>query len=246
MYYNVVTLNMDKSWMTKFRGSREFMEGAEMFVKYAVTNSRNKNSIVCPCKKCGLKRSLRPEEVYDHLTAGRGMLPNYTEWIWHGEKIRAPVPNRVPNVVESPNPSLTADNIEPIPDELRTMHAMLQDVFGMHDIRADDGECQVEVQAEDVPEAVEEEIDESIMKLYNLVKDADKPLHDKTKYNKLSAIVHLYNLKYMGGLSNTIFTYFLEFLNELVPTDEPALHNSKYEAKKYLRDLGLGYEKILA
>jgi hypothetical protein len=173
-------------------------------------------------------------------------LPNYTEWIWHGEKIRAPVPNRVPNVVESPNPSPTADNIEPIPDELRTMHAMLQDVFGMHDIRADDGECQVEVQAEDVPEAVEEEIDESIMKLYNLVKDADKPLHDKTKYNKLSAIVHLYNLKYMGGLSNTIFTYFLEFLNELVLTDEPALHNSKYEAKKYLRDLGLGYEKIPA
>jgi hypothetical protein len=246
MYYNVVTLNMDKSWMTKFRGSREYMEGAEAFVKYAVTNSKNKNSIVCPCKKCGLKRSLRPEEVYDHLTAGRGMLPNYTKWIWHGEKIRAPVPNRVPNVVESLNPSPAADNIEPIPDESRTMHAMLQDVFGMHDIRADDGECQVEVQAEDVPEAVEEEIDENARKFYNLVKDADKPLHDKTKYSKLSAIVHIYNLKCMGGLSNSIFTYFLEFINELVPTDEPALPNNTYEAKKYLRDLGLGYEKIPA
>jgi hypothetical protein len=50
----------------------------------------------------------------------------------------------------------------------------------------------------------------------------------------------------MGGLSNTIFTYFLEFINELVPTDEPALPNNTYEAKKYLRDLGLGYEKIPA
>jgi hypothetical protein len=50
----------------------------------------------------------------------------------------------------------------------------------------------------------------------------------------------------MGGLSNTIFTYFLEFINELVPIDEPALPNSMYEAKKYLRDLGLGYEKISA
>jgi hypothetical protein len=104
--------------------------------------------------------SLRPEEVYDHLTAGRGMFPNYTEWIWHGEKIRAPVPNRVPNVVESLNLASTADNIESIPDESRMMHAMLQDVFGMHDIQANDGECQVEVQAENVPEAVEEEIDE--------------------------------------------------------------------------------------
>jgi len=62
----------------------------------------------------------------------------------------------------------------------------------------------------------------------------------------MSAIVHLYYLKCMGGLSNTIFTYFLEFINELVPTDEPALPNNTYEAKKYLRDLGLGYEKIPA
>jgi hypothetical protein len=64
--------------MTKWRGSRKYMEGAKAFVKYAVTNSRNKNLIVCLCKKCRLKMSLRPEEVYDHLTVGRGMLPNYT------------------------------------------------------------------------------------------------------------------------------------------------------------------------
>jgi hypothetical protein len=79
VYYNVVTLNMDKSWMTKWRGSREYMEGAEAFVKYAVTNSINKNSIVYLCKKCGLNKSLRPEKVYDHLTDGKGILPNYTE-----------------------------------------------------------------------------------------------------------------------------------------------------------------------
>jgi hypothetical protein len=86
----------------------------------------------------------------------------------------------------------------------------------MHDIRADDGECQVQVQAKDVPEAIEKEIDLSAKKFYNLVQDADKPLHDKTKYSKLSAIVYLYNLKCMGGLSNTIFTSLLEFINQLV------------------------------
>jgi hypothetical protein len=57
--------------------------------------------------------SLRPEEVYDHLTGGRGILPNYTEWIWHGEKISARVPNWVP-IVESLNSALAADNV-PIP-----------------------------------------------------------------------------------------------------------------------------------
>jgi hypothetical protein len=94
--------------MTKCRGSREYMEGAEAFVKYAVTNSKNKNSIVCPCKKCGLNRSLRPEE-----------------WIWHGEKIRAPVPNKVP-IVETSKPVPAANNV-PIPDKSRTMQSMLQD-----------------------------------------------------------------------------------------------------------------------
>jgi hypothetical protein len=226
---------MDKSWMTKWRGSREYMEGAKAFVKYAVMNSRNKNSIVCPCKKCGLNRSLRPEEVYDHLTGGRGIMPNYTEWIWHGEKIRAPVHNKGP-VVESPKPAPAA-NIVPIPDESRTMQSMLQDVFGMHNTREDDGECQVEVEADYVPEAVDEEIDESAKKFYNLVQDTDNPLHDKTQYSKLSAIVHLYNLKCVGGFSNTIFTSLLEFINEIVPTDEPALPKSMYGTKKYLRDL---------
>jgi len=118
-------INMDKSWMTKCRGSREYMEGAEAFVKYAVTNSKNKNSIVCPCKKCGLNRSLWPKEVYDHLTGGMGIMPNYTEWIWHGEKIRAPVPNKVP-IVETSKPVPAANNV-PIPDKSRTMQSMLQD-----------------------------------------------------------------------------------------------------------------------
>jgi hypothetical protein len=77
-----------------------------------------------------------------------------------------------------------------------------------------------------------------------LVQDADKPLQDKTQYSKLSAIVHLYNLKCVGGISNMIFTHLLEFINEIVPTDEPALPKSMYETKKYLRDLELGYERL--
>ncbi|XP_062164999.1 uncharacterized protein LOC133871588 [Alnus glutinosa] len=171
-------------------------------------------------------------------------MPNYTEWIWHGEKIRAPVPNKVP-IVKSLKPTPATNNV-PIPDESKTMQSMLQDVFGMHNIRANDGECQVEVQAEYVPKAIDEEIDESAKKFYSLVQDADKPLHDKTQYSKLSTIVHLYNLKCVGGLRNTIFTSLLEFINEIVPTNEPALPKSMYKTKKYLRELGLGYEKIPA
>jgi hypothetical protein len=85
-----------------------------------------------------------------------------------------------------------------------------------------------------------------VQKYENLLEKEDKPLHDKTKHRKLSATVHLYNLKCVGGLSNTIFSSFIELINQLLPVDEVVLPVNTYEAKKFLRDMGLRYEKILA
>jgi hypothetical protein len=62
---------------------------------------------------------------------------------------------------------------------------------------------------ESVQDAVD---DETARKYYNLRIESKKPLHDKIKHNKLGAIVHLYNFKCMGGMSNTIFTSLLEFI----------------------------------
>jgi Zn ribbon nucleic-acid-binding protein len=50
----------------------------------------------------------------------------------------------------------------------------------------------------------------------------------------------------MGGVSNTTFLAFLEFLNQLLPDDGGALPVNTYEAKIFLKDMGLGYEKIPA
>jgi hypothetical protein len=79
-----------------------------------------------------------------------------------------------------------------------------------------------------------------------LLKNSDKPLHGKTKHSKLSAIVHLYNLKCLGGVTNTIFSALLEFVNQLLLDDGEALPDNTYQAKKFLRDMGLEYEKIPA
>ncbi|GLT54465.1 hypothetical protein SLA2020_276610 [Shorea laevis] len=98
----------------------------------------------------------------------------------------------------------------------------------------------------EVEEEQEDGDDDCAKKFYDLLKDADKPLHDNTKHSKLGAIVHLYNMKCMGGWSNTIFTSLFEFINQLLGTDRLFLPNNTYEAKKYMKDLGLGYEKILA
>ena len=78
-----------------------------------------------------------------------------------------------------------------------------------------------------------------------MLKEAEGSLYDRTKNSKLSATVHLYNLKCVGGLSNKIFSSLIEFINQLLPEDTHMPVNT-YEAKKYLRDMRLGYENILA
>jgi len=57
-------------------------------------------------------------------------------------------------------------------------------------------------------------------------------------------LLYLYNLKCVGGLSNTIFLALLELIIQLLPACEEMLSSNIYEAKKYLRNMGLGYEKI--
>jgi len=92
----------------------------------------------------------------------------------------------------------------------------------------------------------EEAIEGDALKYYDLLKKAEKPLHGGTKHSKLSATIHLYNLKCIGGLSNTIFSTLLEFIIQLLPTSDETLPVNTYEAKKFIRDMGLGYEKISA
>jgi hypothetical protein len=65
-------------------------------------------------------------------------------------------------------------------------------------------------------------------KYNDLLKKADKLLHGRTRHNKLSAIVHLYNLKCLGGVSNTIFSTLLEFVNQLLPDDGEVLPDNTY------------------
>jgi hypothetical protein len=124
------------------------------------------------------------------------------------------------------------------------MKDMLNDVFAMHNVRVEEGGSQKGVDAETV-EAEMEDSNVGAKKLYDLLQDADTPLHENTKHSKLGAIVRLYSLKCMGGWSNSSFSMLLEFINELLPPSAP-LPKDTYEAKKYMSDLGLGYEKISA
>ncbi|XP_059456599.1 uncharacterized protein LOC132186630 [Corylus avellana] len=147
--------------------------------------------------------------------------------IYHSERpIRAPVEGAHLNCS-------TADAGES-GEQGRNTHSLLRDLFDMHEVRKDNCEHQVEVQGEE-EHIVHDEVDECDVQKYEyLLKNADKPLHEKTKHKKLSATVHLYNLKYVGGVSNMIFLSFLNFMNQLLPVDDGALPIDTYEGNKDL------------
>ena len=90
------------------------------------------------------------------------------------------------------------------------MHAMLHDTFGMHEVRKTTVSMRLwckGMQKMWIYGVIDEK---SARMYYNLIKKVEKPLHDKTKESKLSTIVHMYNMKCVGGLSNSIFSYLLE------------------------------------
>ncbi|GLT53398.1 hypothetical protein SLA2020_431220 [Shorea laevis] len=122
------------------------------------------------------------------------------------------------------------------------MRDMLHDVFLMHDLGPDPSLSQGG-EAEGVYED-RQGTTEGAKKFYDLLNDADKPLYEGcTEYTKFIAIVDLYNLKCMARWSNSSFTSLLEKMNKMLPPNA-SLPKNTYEAKKYMRELGLGYEKI--
>jgi hypothetical protein len=224
------------------RSSREYIRGVIAFVKFAREHSNRKWVIVCPCKKCLLGKSWSSEVVFAHLTSGARIIEGYTEWIMHGESLVPFVDNKT--TYEALR-TVQVDSI-PLHGGSSGMQDMLNDVFAMHDVCVEVGGSQVEAEVE--TESVDAEIEDSNRGANNfeeLLKDADTPLHENTKHSELGAIVRLYSIKCMGGWSNTSFSMLLEFINELMQADA-SLPKDTYEAKKYLKDLGLEHEKISA
>jgi hypothetical protein len=92
------------------------------------------------------------------------------------------------------------------------MHVMLRDAFSMHEVRENKCEPEVVVQGGEEIGWNEESAKSEAQKYYDMLKKSEKPLHGGTKHSKLSAIIHLYNLKCVGELSNKIFSDLLEFI----------------------------------
>lgn len=75
---------MDKSWMLKDRLSKDYEDGVEKFLRFAIENATDPTKIHCPCTKCGNLQKRDVVEIRDHLYIN-GIDKTYETWIWHGE-----------------------------------------------------------------------------------------------------------------------------------------------------------------
>ena len=77
---------MDKDWMSKDRLSREYENGVESFLQFAMENTNDPNmGISCPCAKCGNLKKKNIQTIRAHLYCN-GIDMTYHTWIWHGER----------------------------------------------------------------------------------------------------------------------------------------------------------------
>ncbi|RVW89710.1 hypothetical protein CK203_047225 [Vitis vinifera] len=75
---------MDRSWMSKDRRSKDYADGVESFIAFALQYSTYKNSIKCPCLQCGNMIFHTPQKIREHLLF-YGIDQSYHTWYWHGD-----------------------------------------------------------------------------------------------------------------------------------------------------------------
>lgn len=254
---------MDRDWMSEPRTSASYKDGVAHFLSIAFRDVPDDAKVLCPCVNCRNRITQNYDRVKTHLRCA-GILQSYTKWIHHGEKYDAPSLVFAPvsgNPRNIPISGAHKSNVVEVGDgRLDNMEGLLNAAFGREDSFEsissasidDDGIYFESSYAE--PNMVEDENNtfgdghnggEQDM-FTRLLKDAKTKLyHGCDKFSRLSFLVNLYHLKCIHGWTQESFTALLGLLSDALP-QEADLPKNCYEAKKIIRGLGLGYQKIHA
>ena len=60
---------MDKSWMSKDRLSKEYVDGVDQFLAFALAHTTDSELMRCPCQSCANLKCKTPREIKYHLLA---------------------------------------------------------------------------------------------------------------------------------------------------------------------------------
>ncbi|XP_059292523.1 uncharacterized protein LOC132045979 [Lycium ferocissimum] len=207
----------DKSWMDLRRSTNEYMHGVNDFLDYAFERASQGNEILCPCKICFNRYWHDREGVEGHLV-GYGFARGYTKWVFLGEGFSA---RNTPHLTNDVETSYMHDDIDGL------LHDTFRNVEG------------------DLRHGVREGPSEDAKRFFKLVEEGKQELYLGCKnFSKLSFTIRLYLFKCIHGLSNVTFSDLLDLIKEAFPFAQ--IPESFNKAKKVIKDLGLGYEKIHA
>ncbi|XP_075108569.1 uncharacterized protein LOC107821067 isoform X1 [Nicotiana tabacum] len=215
---------MDKSWLNiRNRGDQRYRDEVDGFLSWAFSQPRGSTMIRCPCKGCiNIAFKLMPDVRRDLLK--KGFWDSYKVWDLHGEVLV-----RVENSNVTLNNEVEDDNIEE-----DNISEMIHDVRGHTYVEDNNNNTSMD----------NEEPNLHAAKFYKLLEDAQTELYPGcSKVSKLSFVVKLLHLKCLNHWSNKSMDELLSFFKEVLP-EGSFVPSSFYEAKKVLRDLGLGYTKI--
>ena len=87
---------MNKSWITKQRNSKEYLDIVQNFIKFGIERSGINEKILYLCRKCVNSSSLHLNIVEEHLV-WNSFLRGYTQWVFHGESMLPSTCNQTSN-----------------------------------------------------------------------------------------------------------------------------------------------------
>ncbi|XP_076910615.1 uncharacterized protein LOC143568318 [Bidens hawaiensis] len=212
-------MTFDKSW-TKITNKADptFIKGAIDFADWAKRYADSEGKIHCPCRKCVNARRHDPSVVSKHIIHN-GFEQTYNVWICHGEHL----------------PGYETDGTDSECDESENdsndgVEELLNDAFPMGG----------ETEAENVRDDADQHNNPNVEKLFI---DMEKPLYPGCEeFSVLGFLLELMNVKLTYKMTNVSMDMILNLFSR--GYKDANLPRNHYEAKKYLRTLGLGYESI--
>ncbi|CAH9079402.1 unnamed protein product [Cuscuta epithymum] len=221
---------MDKSWMHEIKWSHAYVDGVKKFMTFVEDYNGREGVIRCPCVGCLNLRTQHKEIVKIHLLE-RGIDPGYNTWFYHGEESGSRTSKK--NHTYTGNGT---DNVYEEEEEEDGITEMLFDLGQQYNHQDNDN-----MSAEDSSNS-------GGLPLYleSLMQNAQTKLYPGCEQiSRISFVIQLLHIKVYNKLSNKAIDMLLKLMKLSFPNGE-TLPGSYYEAKKILRDLGLGYECIHA
>ncbi|KAF7138355.1 hypothetical protein RHSIM_Rhsim07G0185300 [Rhododendron simsii] len=219
---------MDKNWMRiKNRWSKQYKQGVESFIEFAMANSGAQVEIRCPCIDCLNSKTLSSEVVRIHLIL-KGIDSSYKTWVYHGESVPARQPQTQYDDYHEHNEGIGDETGGEVPEDDNKLRDMSEQSF-IGGILDDDVDGLPNLEREDVQNFEANKPNGKVPNFCERYK-ASRTLKDGGWIDPQRAEIHARMVAMQDEASQSGCPL----------TDEELSRSNLGEAKYYLRGFGVG------